>query len=313
MKLLLNRKPIDGPWGGGNLLVRALCDNAEANGFEVVHKFTPDLDAVLMLDPRPDELGIGAQQIFDHWRQHHTPVIHRVNECDARKGTTDMDQLLRNCSMFTRATIFVSDWMKDYHMARGWIAKENYPQCTSTMYVIYNGVDHQHFKPGAKLDNGKTNIVAHHWSNNPMKGFDIYDKLDEWVGENDDFTFTYIGRERGSFKNTRVVAPLHGQALGDELGRYDVYVTASRQDPGPNHVIEALACDLPTYAIRDGGGACEFVGVAGVYEDFDDLVSKLKTGDYDKAKVHGWPITWESCAERFFDVIRDTAEHTSKS
>ena len=46
-----------------------------------------------------------------------------------------------------------------------------------------------------------------------MKGFDFYNQLDEFVGENDEFTFTYIGREIGSFKNTNVVEPLFGEAL----------------------------------------------------------------------------------------------------
>ncbi len=313
MKLLLNRKPIDGPWGGGNLLFRAICENAEANGFEIVHQLEPGIDAILMVDPHADELRIGVNEIYNYTKNHKVPVIHRVNECDARKGTNDVDRVLRACSHFAAATVFVSDWMKDYHTQhRDWHCREH--------RVIYNGVDHQHFKPGEKIDDGKVNIVAHHWSNNYLKGFDIYDKLDEWVGEQDDFTFTYIGRERGTFKNTTVIAPLHGQALGDKLGRYDVYVSASRFDPGPNHVIEALACGLPTFAFRDGGGACEFVGMDGVYANFEELVLDLECErdlrHPDVApveRVFEWPHTWEDCARQYFDVIKKTLEHTGGS
>ena len=42
----------------------------------------------------------------------------------------------------------------------------------------------------AKINNKKVNIVTHHWSDNYLKGFDVYDKLDEFVKENNDFTFT---------------------------------------------------------------------------------------------------------------------------
>lgn len=300
MKLLLNRKPVDGPWGGGNLLVKALCENAEAHDIQIVHKFEVGIDAILMLDPHPDELGIGANQLYVYSKTFNIPIIHRVNECDARKDTANVDKTLRACSSITRTTIFVSNWMQKYHTGLGWNCRDH--------RVVYNGVNHEHFRPCKKLDNGKINIVAHHWSNNYKKGFDIYDKLDTWVGKNDEFTFTYIGRERGTFKNTTVIDSLHGQALGDVLGQYDVYVSASRQDPGPNHVIEAVACGMPTYTIRDGGGACEFASVAGVYKDFRSLVRKLRKKDFEKAaNAHGWTISWEACADRFFDIIKEVA------
>jgi hypothetical protein len=32
---------------------------------------------------------------------------------------------------------------------------------------------------------------------------------------------------------------MFGKELGDELGKYDVYASASRFDPGPNHIIES--------------------------------------------------------------------------
>ena len=300
MKILFNRKPIDGPWGGGNLLVQALCSYAKSHGINIVYEFEAGIDAILMLDPRPNELGIGVEQIYSHSKAFNVPVIHRVNECDARKGTTDVDKMLQECSKISKTTVFVSEWMKNYHANLGWFC--------SDQKVIYNGVDHEHFKPTEKLANGKINIVAHHWSDNYKKGFDVYEDLDRWVARNPDFTFTYIGRERGTFKNTTVIAPIHGKTLGHKLGSFDVYVSASRYDPGPNHIIEAVACDLPTYTILNGGGACEFAGPDGVYKNFEELVKKLEAKNFEAAKPYdGWPITWESCAARFFDVIKKAA------
>jgi hypothetical protein len=128
-----------------------------------------------------------------------------------------------------------------------------------------------------------------------MKGFDIYEKLDSYIRNDDRFTFTYIGRDRGSFKNSRVVQPLFGKDLGEELSKYDVYISASLFDPGPNHVIESIASRIPTFAIKDGGGACEFVGDDWIYDNFDDLLGKIQNARMNQ-DLFG---DWDTCMDDF--------------
>ena len=299
MKILINRKPIEGPWGGGNLFVKAFCDVLGGKGHAIVYELSEDIDVIFMQDPRYSELRISINEIVEYKKRNpNTKIIHRVNECDARKGTSNMDELLRQCSEYTDTTVFVSDWMKQYHVSRGW-------KCTDTR-VIHNGVNREHFKPVSskmKIDNDKINIVAHHWSNNRMKGFDVYEALDEFVGKNSDFTFTYIGRELGTFRNTKLISPIHGIELGRMLARYDVYVSGSRFDPGPNHILEALACDIPTYVISTGGGAVEFAGQDHSYKSIVDLLDVLENKLYHKNnfKVQ----SWESCIEKYMGAIND--------
>jgi glycosyltransferase involved in cell wall biosynthesis len=304
LKLLMNRKHRDFAWGGGNNLFRAIHDYSVSNGVQVVYRFEPDLSAILMVDPRRDELGIGANEIATYKALYPgVRVVHRVNECDARKGTKDMDKMLTACGNFADVTVYVSNWMK------GYFGKDFRSPGTK---VILNGVNHEQFRPQKKFNDGKTHIVAHHWSDNYMKGFDIYEALDTWVADRENFTFTYIGRERGTFKNTKVIPPMFGEELGRELGRYDIYVSGSRFDPGPNHIIEALACGIPTFAHRDGGGASEFVGVGRVYDSFEELIRLI---EYQKVYPSGykwdrvieprprWEQTWESCAKEYFDLL----------
>lgn len=304
----MNREVVQGPWGGGNHLVRAICEEGEKNGFRVVHKFEPNLDAILMIDPRLDRTGIDLSHIWNYKQANpNTKVVHRVNECDKRKGTTGMDDLLRSASSIADLTIFVSNWLR-----AGFVISKKGWTCANQA-VVYNGVNHDHFKPNEKIDNGKTNIIAHHWSNNPMKGFDIYDAIDEWVGTDENFTFTYIGRERGTFKNTKVIPPLFGEELGKELGRYDIYISGSRFDPGPNHIIEAMACGLPTFAHRNGGGAVEFVGLAGVDYTFgstEELISHLLM-HHQQGRLPcevRWEISWEESAKQYFDLIHKVCD-----
>jgi len=292
--ILLNRRPVEGPWGGGNLLVKAICEGFKLDGINVVHDFNQSVDIIFMQDPRPGNTGISINEIVQ-WKSKnpHVKVIHRVNECDARKGTKGLDSFLRECSKYTDFTVFVSNWMRDYHIFKGW-------NCNSTG-VIYNGVNTDHFKRRERLDNGKINIVTHHWSSNRMKGFDVYEAIDEFVKDTD-FTFTYIGRELGTFKNTKIIPPLFGEELGKELSRYDLYVSGSLWDPGPNHILESIACQIPTYVVSDGGGAVEFAGKDHAFEDMDQLFRIIRSRSYVNNSLS--INSWRQCTDQYLDLVR---------
>ena len=107
MKILINRKPVAGPWGGGNLFVTAFHRVLAEKGHEIVHQFSDDLDIIFLQDPRYDELGISIREVAQYKSQFpDTQVFHRVNECDARKGSRGMDDFLRFCSSFSTKTFF---------------------------------------------------------------------------------------------------------------------------------------------------------------------------------------------------------------
>ena len=313
MKLYINRLPVSGPWGGGNMFVRAF------------HRFVPDMDHELVppesMSIAPDAIllagldndgrgGISVEQaIMYKLYQDRVKLVLRVNENDARKGTDHVDDYLLKLAPHVDATVFVSYWLRDYFMDKGWSCPNN--------AVIVNGVNRDVFKPQPKLNNGKLNIVAHHWSDNPLKGADIYEKLDEFVGQHPDrFAFTYIGRHQCNFKHTNVVRPLAGKALGEELGKHDVYVSASRFDPGPNHILEALACSLPTYVHKDGGGCVEFAGEGAVYSSFAELKTYLEYA----AELQPSPLTsfnaftppdWQACIREYIDLLEATCQQTT--
>lgn len=225
-------------------------------------------------------------------------VVLRVNENDARKGTTGVDAALVKVSEHIDGTVWVSDWMWEYFHQRGW-------KCRNSEIII-NGVDLEIFRPGEKLDNGKINIVAHHWSDNRMKGADVYEALDEFVGRNPErFTFTYIGRTRSRFEHATVIGPLHGKRLGDELGKYDVYVSGSLHDPGPNHIIEALACGLPTLVHKDGGGCVEFAGETHRYSNIPNLLGVLSAMSVQPVPQNTafYPVPWEDCINHYVKYL----------
>ena len=288
MKIYINRKPVEGPWGGGNLFVTAMHDYLPLLDFELLKN--RDLlngiipDVVFLQSPKPDsEMRFSINDALVLKKKYpQIKIIMRVNDCDARKGTEGVDDMWLECSKYVDKTIFVSNWMKEYFIKKGWKCKIN--------HVVYNGVNLSHFKERDKIKNGKINIVTHHWSNNRMKGFDIYEELDRFVGKNNRFTFTYIGRDLGTFKNTKIIKPLFGEELGKELSRYDVYISGSKFDPGPNHILESIACGIPTIVRSTGGGALELAGFKNIFENFKTLEYILSKQNYvqNPFKVKNW-------------------------
>ena len=293
MKILINRKPVEGPWGGGNGFIKALIFGLQNKGHEVVHNLQHGIDCFFIADPRKDSESPGLGEILNAYGNS-KPIIQRINECDARKNTEHMDLLLLDCSKYLNKTIFVSKWMEDYFLKKGWRS--------SNVCNIHNGVDKNIFKPIKKSQKKLKSVVAHHWSNNLLKGFDGYEFLDYLAGKGI-IEFTYIGRHRNSFQNTNIIEPCTGEMLASNLANHDIYISASRFDPGPNHILEALAVGLPTYVHRDGGGAVEFAGNSKTFRnlcELEKIVLKQNhyTNDYNL-------LTWEESISLYVSEIED--------
>jgi len=308
MKVYINRTPRSGPWGGGNAFVRAFHTFAPKHpGLELLEDKTMIIDPNVVLLAGLENEGptaISAEQavMYKMYRPGCKLVL-RVNENDARKGTNHVDDYLMKLFPHMDGIVFVSNWLRDYFKEKGWTGTND--------TVIYNGVDTEVFKPGTKFNDGKLHIAAHHWSDNPLKGADMYEKVDEFVGKNlNKYEFTYIGRHQCEFKHTKVIKPLSGKSLGEELGKHDVYVSASRFDPGPNHILEALACNLPTYVHSNGGGCVEFAGAGSTYDSWEQLAMifehfdpALQVRSRSCAIV---PQPWQTCIQEYNDFLEAT-------
>ena len=307
MKILVNRKIVNGPWGGGNKFVRGLYQYTSNYDAEITNVMSADIDAILMINPYPTEdLGMGINEILQFKSRHpHAKLIHRVNDKNLGRIPQDtrFDELYKECSKFCEGTIFVSKWVENYYQEKTWHCPNN--------IVIHNGVDRSIFKKNEnKLSkqNGKINIVSHHWSANEGKGFHIYEALDEFCEKNKErFTFTYIGRHPNRFKYCKVIDPIFGDELGAELSKYDLYVSASQYESGPNHVLEALACEIPVLLIDRSGGGLEFVNSKNYFSDWESLRDKLLFDDYT-SDMDYLPVTMQDCVENYVEFIRSLVD-----
>lgn len=303
-KILINRKIVDGPWGGGNNFVKSLKSSLINNGHSLVDALCDDIDLIIMIDPRYDEARISINEIASYKRRNpRVKILHRINECDARKNTNEIDSLLLASNQLADKTVFISEWLKDYFIKRGF---------SKDSQVIYNGCNSDFFYPNhTKVIKAPYKIVTHHWSDNWMKGFDAYKRIDEICRSNPQkYQFTYIGRYAKEYapQSTHIISPLYDKQLGEELRKHDIYVTASRWEPCGMHHIEGASSGLPVLYHSNGGGIVEGCKNHGLsFDSIDQIESKLD----DLVNLHSSLMTnidykflsIERCLSQYNDLI----------
>ena len=276
MKVALNTRPHDGPWGGGNRFVVSIIEALAGAGHQAVTTLDADVDAVIIVDPRARNPMVtftpGAVLRHVAWRNPRMVVVHRINECDERKGTRHMNRRLRVANYAADHTVFIAGWLRDLGVWR-----RETPDS-----VIHNGGDARVFNAEGFVPwygQGPISLVTHHWGAHELKGFDIYRRIDALLDDpawRARLRLTYVGNIPASagLRNIAVVPPLDGVALATELRRHHGYLTASQNEPGGMHHVEGALCGLPLL-FRRSGALPEYCSLFGI--GFDG------PGDFDAA------------------------------
>ena len=256
----INMRPVKGSWGGSSVFVWQLMDILKKRGYQVRFDLKKEVDVIFIIDPRDDlqHKAFGIPEIRSYKESHReVKILHRINECDQRKGTDFMDDLLKNANSLADYTVFISNWLCDYFVER-WF-DPNQPH-----KVIYNGADSGIFHPVDSVGyepGQKMRIVTHHWSDNPMKGFPVYEKLDNLIADGDleGFEFWVIGRwpKDLQWRSAKTFSPTNGGRLASLLRKCHLYITASLWEPCGMHHVEGAQCGLPLIYHANGGGIVE--------------------------------------------------------
>jgi hypothetical protein len=313
MKVSLGITLREGPWGGGNQFATSLASYLKAHGCEVSYDLSdPYLDIILLFDPRTSSQSASYKDddILHYLREINSQalVVHRVNECDERKGTTNVNQRLIEANKCADYTVFVSTWLQDLFLKQG-MACQLYT-------VILNGSDTTVFNPNSYQRWNKVEplrLVTHHWGANWLKGFDIYQRLDELLVQDEfrrRFEFTYIGNIPSDvhFLNTKYISPLSGVALASALRVNHVYLTASQYEPGGNHQNEGANCGLPLL-YRESGCLPEYCvnfGIAFDEHNFEDKLNMMvETYDHWVERMPNYPRKIENTVSSYLHLFEE--------
>ena len=257
------------------------------------------INTIFCFDPRLNDNGEWYADFINYKNSFGAKIIQRVGDLGTH-SKPELTDLVKKTMPLSDFIIFPSRWAKD------WIGYER------DNYVIINNRPLEIFhknKINKKLDS-KVNLITHHWSTNPKKGFNYYLCYDSFVRENPNFSFTYVGRLPTGFvfESSKYVSPIDVNEISLLLPKYDIYVTASIEEAGANHVLEALASGLPVLYHKGGGSIVEYCKNYG--EGYDSYESFLKAlgrvvKDYDvyKQRVLGYNETVEKTISDYIGVI----------
>lgn len=311
LKIALSNEIKQGPWGGGNQFLISFKRYFEKKGAIVVHHLEEGLDLIILINPKRSSGTFNHVDIKKYKKKHPgTIVIHRINETDKAKNTSHINRIRLKANRIADAVVFISKWVRDYYIQKGF--DSFFPHT-----VIQNGPDERIFNSrGYKLwkRGVPLRIVTHHWSNNWMKGFDIYKYFDDilqdpWMRKR--FQFTIIGRHPDSlsFSYTKCLPPMSGMNLAHELKKNHVYLTAARWESCGMHQLEGALCGLPVLYIDESGGiveTCKGFGIQFTKKTFSvSLFKMLDQYRVIQPKMKNFSLTATNMVNQYGEFIGD--------
>lgn len=280
------------PTGGGHQFLRGFWREAETRGIRIENN-------LLSLSTRACLFNSFNYDIrrLQRLRRNSVLYVHRVDgPIDVYRGSeSGIDQKIWHANhVLADKTIFQSRYSLEKHLELGLEFKEP--------VVILNAADPHIFHPRERIlfsRERKIRLIASSWSDNINKGASVYQWLDEHLNW-DHFEFNFIGRSPISYKNIRISPPVDSQELAGLFRGHDIYITASRNDPCSNSLIEALSCGMPALYLKSGGHA-EIVRQAGLgfdtAEQIPELLDRL-VNDYESYQAQiSIPSMMDVCTE----------------
>ncbi len=254
------------PSGGGHQFLRAFVTNAKARGLRVENnKVSRTTRACLF-----NSFNFGEQRLL--WAKRKNMLyVHRVDgPIDVYRGRDEgVDKRIHAISQkIAEKTIFQSRYSLEKHLELGMEFRNP--------VVILNAADPEIFHPRGRVGfshGRKVRLIAASWSNNINKGAPVYQWLDEHL-DWERFEFTFVGQSPLAFKNIKMIPAVDSYKLAGLLREHDIYLTASRNDPCSNSLIEALVCGLPAIYLRSGGHP-EIVNQAGAGFEAAEQIPEL--------------------------------------
>jgi glycosyltransferase involved in cell wall biosynthesis len=255
------------PYGGGNQFLIGLVRTLEDRGVRVERNAIPPGTAACLFNSYNFDFAR-----LEAFRRDDCRLVHRIDgPLLAYRGFDDgTDARIADANArFADATILQSRWSLEHHRTLGIELRDP--------HVIPNAVDPRifHRDGRAAWDGARPlRVISVSWSDNENKGGETYRWLDDQLDPHR-YAYTFVGRTKHPLRHGRTLPPLPSDELAHLLREHDVFVTASKNDPCSNALLEALACGLPALYLRSGGHP-ELAGEGGFgFDDREEIPALL--------------------------------------
>ncbi len=289
------------PSGGGHQFLRALETELKHKGHRIENNvLSPTTPACLF-----NSYNFNFRQLRCQ-RHRQCRMVHRVDgPVSVYRGMDDGTdaRIWKINRELADASIFQSRFSLAKHIELGF----QFAQPCVIMNAADPGIFHRRgrllFQPDRKIK-----LISTSWSDNLNKGAEIY----QWLDRNLDWTryeYVFVGRLPLPMKKIRVMAPVDSETLAHHLRQSDIFITASKNDPCSNSLIEALSCGLPALHLNSGGHP-EISGKAGLpfdhAEEIPFALERLTASYADYQNAIAVPQI-QDVATRYLEVLGITA------
>ncbi len=291
------------PYGGGNQFMMALRKGLLGLDVEVrENELREGIDAYVL-----NSIHFDVDRFLEFRAKHRLNVVHRIDGPIhlIRGFDREKDELCFNLNTrFASATVLQSAWTFQRIVEMGYQPIRP--------IIVHNAVDRDTFHPRGRVPfdpDRKIRLISSSWSNNPRKGGPVYKWIEDHLDWNR-FEYTFVGNASEQFSRIRHVPPVSSEELAELLRGHDIYITASRNDPCSNALIEALACGLPALYFDDGGHP-ELVGQGGLpFKEEDEIFPQLEklVENYETFQRLIVVNRLEDVAEKYLALIREIVQ-----
>tara|TARA_B000000532_G_scaffold199170_1_gene165594 strand:- start:955 stop:1896 length:942 start_codon:yes stop_codon:yes gene_type:complete len=286
-------KPKNVSWGGGNQFLINLIKSLKNNNYSVNFKLSSKTDLVFFINSKSiNRPGNNLTFNYGDFKKFklkfpYVKCIQRINDTDKHRKSDYIDNNFKIINSLSDYTIFVSDWVFEYH-ANVWFNKNK------SYKIINNDVDRDIFFPLSErrnFNNGVYKIVTHHFSSNINKGFDDYKALDEiiFTKKIKNVELHIIGNvpKNIEWKSAKLHGLMYGNKLANFLRQCHIYISGSRYEASAMHWKEGVACGLPLLYSINGGEIADYGAKYGLaFDGKNDMLSALNIiiKDYENYK-----------------------------
>lgn len=200
-------------------------------------------------------------------------LIHRLD--GLQKLYNKPDDIRQDQAMYVNkiadGTVFQTQWAMKKFKEYGW-NNGKYAVIGNAVY----GLKKQNKKKYKNTDK-KTKLVCTCWSPNKNKGFEYYKFLDENLNF-DEYDFHFVGNLHNSHKYKNIVchAPMTTDQLLNFIRKFDIFISATKNECCSNSLLEALSAGIPAIALNSGGNPEVLKNGGELFEDKNDLIQKIE-------------------------------------